>query len=837
MSETSGGVSRERPVLLGRTGQSRSIRVLGGGSARVVFRDPERQASRLDARFREAMAAFGTQVELSESLQAADPELVLVFEALDEHVNLTQVARKLGFEVLAEVESAIEPTEDYALISSKPRDPLIGTCLHAICLNQQAFNRLLGLWRTWKSKRSLHGYAVLRDLFSHLKDVRPWGPQDRLKMIDWDNYLAGQITDGPHSIELELWYRGSSQARVAAQRKVEALIIQAGGRILSSVMIDQIGYHGLKCQVPASMLLDLAQGRIEQVRVVKSADVMFLRITGQSMVPESPATDLPMPTEAPLPLRPPVVCILDGVPVENHPLLADRVVVYDPDDLSSAAPADQRRHGTQMSSVVVWGDRSRSEQPSDRQVLVRPILTPSEETAEGLEELPASELTPDLMWRVFRELFEADGSGTAAAAPDVAIINLSVGDPSTPYDSILSSWARMIDWLSYKYGVLVVVSAGNYPRLPLARLNTVELTTLTGDERRKAVLNAQFDDQLNRRLISPAESINAVTVGAVHADGSGSLRPGYIVDPADGLLSVSPVSALGGGYRRSLKPDLAAPGGRVIFPKPFVASETLVFANPSAGPGIRVASQGPNREAFIAGTSPAAALVTRAAANLYDALDAITAGAPLSRHQRAAALKALVIHSTDRLSDLASDLHVEHAIGNGVLIRDLSQGCATNEAVVLFVGSLAAAQEQELPLPLPDGLSKRGTKRITATLAWISPVNWRHRQYRRAALSFVKPSGAIPDPGVASGLTAESSKRGATTAQHLTWEMQGAFAGGRGSDLSLRVKCLEQAGGLDGERIDYAVALSLWVAPTLNVDVYHQVRQQIQTRVPVQSRS
>ncbi len=33
--------------------------------------------------------------------------------------------------------------------------------------------------------------------------------------------------------------------------------------------------------------------------------------------------------------------------------------------------------------------------------------------------------------------------------------------------------------------------------------------------------------------------------------------------------------------------------------------------------------------------------------------------------------------------------------------------------------------------------------------------------------------------------------------------------------------------------VDYAVALSLWVAPTINVDVYAQVRDQIRARVPI----
>jgi hypothetical protein len=52
--------------------------------------------------------------------------------------------------------------------------------------------------------------------------------------------------------------------------------------------------------------------------------------------------------------------------------------------------------------------------------------------------------------------------------------------------------------------------------------------------------------------------------------------------------------------------------------------------------------------------------------------------------------------------------------------------------------------------------------------------------------------------------------------------------------MKVRVKCYEQAGGLLGERVDFAVALSLWVAPALNVDVYSQVRAQVRSRVTVQ---
>jgi hypothetical protein len=263
--------------------------------------------ARLDDRFDEALRSFESEVELSASVQAADPQLVLVFEALDERIDLMQVAQDLGFEILSETERSFEPTEEFALISDNPRDPMIGACLHAVCLNQRALDRLLLLWRNWRRTRTVErGYSALRELFVHLRDIRPWGPQDRLKMIDWQDYFGGQITDGLHAIEIELWYRRTANTRVEAQRAVTSLVELAGGSVPSSATVDQIGYHGLRCLVPASMLLDLAQARFDQVQLVRSANVMYLRITGQSLLPAAPNTDVDVVIgDVPLPELPP----------------------------------------------------------------------------------------------------------------------------------------------------------------------------------------------------------------------------------------------------------------------------------------------------------------------------------------------------------------------------------------------------------------------------------------------------------------------------------------------------------------------------------------------------
>ncbi|MGI8881010.1 MAG: S8 family peptidase [Jatrophihabitans sp.] len=838
MTAPAGGTSPERPIILGAVGLARDIRRPSGGGGRVRFNNQEARVQRLEDQFGALEAALGDQIQIAASIQASDPQLVLVMEARDENIDLVGVADKLGLELISQAETRVDPDGEFELASKRARSPLVTSCLHAICVSQTSLDELLSLWRSWRRGEKLPlGRTPLRDFFAHLKDVRLWGPQDRLKLIDWDVHFAGREPDSLVSIDIELWFRASAERRTAVQSEVAALLKRDGGTATSWAIIEEIGYHGLKATVPNRLVERLARGQFDAVQTVQSANVMYLRATGQVALPTSEDAEHDVGTDTAEPTGNPVLCLFDGVPASNHPLLSGRVSVLDPDDLESGYTVNERRHGTAMVSAAIWGDRgANDDQAAARPVLVRPILRPCDETMDRVEELPVEALAPDLMRRAFRDLFEEGTGGTAPSAPEIAIINLSVGDPAAPFDTVMSSWARTIDWLSYEYGVLVIVSAGNYTSLDLAPSNSTAIAALTGDARRQAMLEVLHRQQNQRRLIAPAESINALTIGATHDDASEGTPLGYRVDPNDGLVSVSPVSATGSGYRRSLKPDLAAPGGRAYFASGGPTSNIITFRPAgTVGPGVKVAAPAAGRETYTIGTSVAAALVSRHAARLHDIVDAVTEGTQVTRRQRASAIKALLVHGVGGFEDLtASALPFERAVGNGILLRDFSAGCATNEAVLLFLGQIAATTEQELVIPLPDGLSVREAKRIDTTLAWLSPVNWRHRQYRRAALSFVTPEGPIPKLGTASGLPADASKAGAATVQHLTWDMETAWASGQGSEITVRVKCYEQAGGLYGELIDFAAVASIWVAPTIGVDVYSQVRDQVRTPVTIQ---
>lgn len=826
------GAAPERPVLWGEVHLSVPYVPTTGGGSKVEVPSRSAQGSRLGSRFKAIEDAFADQVTLTQSLGASDPQLVVVFEAVDERADLARVAELAGLEILTEVERDYEPDPNFPRKTVNQDLPVTG-CLHAVCINEQSRANILTQWRRWQQTGRVDtGYAPLREIFAHLKDVRPWGPQDRIRVSELAATLTGWLP-GDHTVEIELWYRLSGSLREKAQTEVASLVQQSGGRVLSVAQVSEVGYHGMKCTVPLELLQRLAGGDFDAVAAVKSSHVMFLRATAQSYSFSGEVSGETV-EHWPLPAGDPVLCVLDGVPVANHPRLAGRIVLTDPDDLTADTGTDTqfRRHGTAMASVCVWGDVSLGESPAARPVLVRPILTPALDTQERAEELRTAELPPDLMRRVFRELFDGYGD-TGPAGPSVIVLNLSVGDPAVPFDGVVSSWARTIDWLSAAYGLVVVVSAGNHGALSVpAGVDT--LTAVNGQDRADMVNAVVAETMPRRSLLAPADSMNALTVGALNADGAGPITLGYRFDPADGELIVNPTSALGAGHRRSVKPDLLAPGGRALFQSPMTSGATELHAaqQGALGPGVRVAASNGTDDVFTMGSSPAAAMVSREAARVVDSVISL-ADRPLTRSEVAVATKALVAHSARVPEGLrAHDDLRPYAHGYGTPARTFADGCEPHEATVLYVGNLGANEQTRLSFPLPNGLQERGLKRVTATLAWLSPVNWRHRQYRCAALDFSKPTG-FTDLGAALDVGSDRSKRG--TLQHAVWEVNRAIGLGAGNAIDLTVHCKEQAGGLNGERVDFAVVLSLWVAPTLNVDVYTQVQQQIAARVAVSS--
>ena len=249
-------------------------------------------------------------------------------------------------------------------------------------------------------------------------------------------------------LEIELIYRASEVQAQAREDEVRAAVTACGGQIISRARLPDIAYHALLVDLPVRAIrkiIDRAEGGIASLE-----PVMHIR-------PQSLATTIEIEdvTDAGTAaavgnLREPILALLDGVPVAAHPLLAAHLVVDDQFDLEPHAPVDQRVHGTAMASLLVHGDRNNPAPALPRRIHVVPVMGAG-------DRFPARRLVVDIIFLAIRAMRE----GPDATAPGVLIVNLSLGNERRPFQSSLSAWARLLDRLAYRYGILFLVSAGN----------------------------------------------------------------------------------------------------------------------------------------------------------------------------------------------------------------------------------------------------------------------------------------------------------------------------------------------------------------------------------------
>jgi hypothetical protein len=499
-----------------------------------------------------------------------------------------------------------------------------------------------------------------------------------------------------------------------------------------------------------------------------------------------------------------------------------------------------------MASLVAHGDRSVAAEPAARPIYVRPILRPRADLDGRPEEAPQDELWIDVVHRAVVRIFGTDQQPGVASS--VRVINLSVGDRFRPFIGEMSPLARLLDWLSWRYQVLFIVSADNH-----GDALVLEAADDTVEVRAFKALHASHR---HRRLLCPAESINALTIGALHADEAGEwkARNADEVELVTTAGMPSPVSALGRGFRKSVKPDLFAPGGRVVFArsianknehKPALYRQLFPPGQRTAAPKRGVS----DHEEYSVGTSNAAALVTRASMRILDVIDEVneSSTAALSEVPPALLAKCLLVHTSTWNSDARSVLeralknphnqsnfrdHLAAFVGYGALRSDRALECTVTRATLIGGGSaeLGSAVEHRIPLP-PSLNAYTGSRRITVTLAWFSPIKPSVRNYRIAALDiaakYSKNANLAIEGADADG---NAAKRG--TVQHVV------LAGDRsavnvvdGAELVLTVNVVADAADSEAYTIPYALAVTVEVPEAAKIRVHDEIRTRIPSRV------
>ena len=834
---------------------------LPGGGGRSIRPGAGRQGERLAPQFRRLEEALANRrLELQASSLGVVPEQVLVLETVGPVENFIRAVEKVdGLEWLAEYElDDIAPGDGFE-DENEPEKPLSGQ-LFLMMSDGRALGELRNLFEEWRrdpEARFSRGLAPLKHALEHLREIRPWGVEDRLTdtglVEDWNQRAEfGQETV---SFEAELWYRGSTARRRTAAAQLRQLVEALDGEIVSECVVGEIAYHGMLGRIDIARVRDVID-RPEtrhDVGLFCCDDIMFLRPVGQCAVPMGDDSVEGAPARLIEPERvvagTPVVALLDGMPLTGHVLLDGRLVVDDPEGYEDTYQAAERSHGTAMASLICHDDLDVGGTAIGRPVYVRPIMK-ARPWIDGrlVEAVPEDVLPVDLVHRAVVRLFEGEGA-EPPVAPNVRVVNLSIGDSARPLDREMSGWARLLDWLSWKYDVLFVVSAGNH--LQEISLRVPSSSVRSPEERQRLVISAVAEDTRHRRLLSPAETLNGLTVGAIHEDGSGS-GSGQLVDPVGpGLPSV--ISAHGPGYRRAIKPEIHLPGGRQLVsedPAPPSGTAVLQPDTSTREPGQRVATPGAagtlTATHHTRGTSNAAALGTRGAYFFYELLETLRTqpDGEIPVRFDAVLMKALLVHGSawDGLLDPYRQVLGEEHPGRtfrDYVARFLGYGrpdfgrVAVGEeqrVTVLGFGSLGDGDAAEFALPLPPCLSGDNVKRrVIVTLAWMSPINSRRQNYRVAHLWF-DVAGKVKEASERVCADHRAVQRG--TLQHEVFEGRHAVAFQDGDDLIVKVSCREDAGDIV-EPVRFGLAVTLEVTKKLlfPIPIYEEVRERMAVRV------
>jgi hypothetical protein len=788
------------------------------------------------------------------------PERAIVFEVAGSLKDFYAQARALGLEYLGDSEEDIEPTDDFH--DEDHPDRTISGRIYLAMPDVQALQQLLRLWAVYRAGQTMpRGRGPWRELFDMLVDVRPWGPQDRVPeetIRFWRDAIASQ-PDQPVRFEIELWYYESAEKRAQAFARLAEVVDGVGGTIVHHAVVPEIRYDAALVDIPPAHVQTLIDH--PDVTLARVDEVMFLRPQSVARKPakeELQGAQGPEAGAAPTVAGQPIAALLDGLPIQNHQRLRGRLTIDDPDNVEVAYPVTQRRHGTEMASLIVHGDLNRAEAPIPRSLFVLPIMRPN---AYGDERTPSDRLLVDLIYRAVRRIKEGDG-GQPASAPSVVVINLSIGDEWRPFARMMSPLGRLLDYLAHRYRVLFLVSAGNVlERLTVSDFQTsIEFEAASADDREKAILKALNANKSQRTLFSPAEAVNILTIGAAHSGSAftGNLL-GSVFDPFTDEELPNIVSAMGLGFRKVVKPDLLFEGGRA--PVRIVATGAGVTIAPVTVSahlfGAKAASPDPTGNAryedFTWGTSVATALATRAGHRIHDVLLDDAGGsnhADIPPDYVALALKALLVHGAgwsakgemlDTLfgpqgkgSHFQRRDDIARLLGYGVPKIDRVLDCAENRATLLGFGDIAAGSALLYRIPLPPGLDGiRALRAFTVTLAWFSPTNPRHQGYRAAALDVSAASEDkywIVADRHAHQPTDKAIVRGTVFHERRGGEAAAVFVDD--GHLLLRVSCRASAGTLS-EQVPFAMAVSFEVAIEAGIQVYEEIRARLD--VPVRA--
>lgn len=621
--------------------------------------------------------------------------------------------------------------------------------------------------------------ARYEDFFDAIDGFRPLDARDRVS----DRLRARLDEDGAQAVpfNVDLWFAEDAAVRTDWLEEAQARVREVGGRWIDTFADATARVLVARVFGARDVVEGLAQ--LDQVALLDAVAQPNLRsdeLADLQDLERLPDTVLAPPTTAP------VVGLVDSGLTSGHPLLEPAILASEALHRSfDGRSHDEYGHGTALAGLILYGDvlaaaRAGRFEPAFWLASVRVL------DHEGYE--PENANTVRLISDAIRHLVEEW---------ECRVINLSFGDPSSPYiGGKTSALAAALDTAIRRYGLLLIVSAGNLYFDELAPQGQ-----LLG--RWPAYLtDAGFE------VVDPAQAALAITVGAISRhDAASDDGPHRTVVAAAG--GPAPFTRHGPGVLQAIKPELAADGGNWVFDRQANA--------PAPDHAVEVISTS-NRypDALLAanlGTSVAAGQIAHIAGLLetaYPELDPLT-------------WRALLLQGanyTDAMADAFDYLDgTEHA---GALRTVAGYGEPTWERCGLSQDNRVVLYAHDTLLPdgfhvyrLPVTWSfteVSGPRELKVSLTFNPPVRYRRLDYLGHQMEFLVVRGldendvfGMADAAVADAQAGELSKKEVTLQPPRTVRRRGTNQFAR-QDWRQRL-----SSGVDGDWYLVVRSLNKWL--------------------------
>ena len=213
-----------------------------------------RQFTRLQPSFNVLNNAFEQKaLKIQQSPVGINPEFALVFEIIGTVDNFyTAVKNTDGLEWIFDSDAEpFNPDDDFYEVdkdSGERVDDSLNGKLYCVMSNQQAMSQLLSLWQRHQNGETdvfKRGFAGLRDVFTHIKDIRKWDARDRIAETHALDYWRESLEfdgDSPVPFEVELFFRSDAVKRSNATETIRHEIQSLEGRVIQECVISEIFY-------------------------------------------------------------------------------------------------------------------------------------------------------------------------------------------------------------------------------------------------------------------------------------------------------------------------------------------------------------------------------------------------------------------------------------------------------------------------------------------------------------------------------------------------------------------------------------------------------------------